>query len=194
MTFGEMSEEQFQAAPPNTGVKSLPTSQADGDMSAMDGEIVVEKVKERLVTSGVRKEQAPILAEQVINIAASYHRGPLPPASEFAEYENACNGAARDILDMAKSRQAHVQFVEKVHAVGELILQLATIVSAVVLVLGMIAGSIYASIYADKALGYEIAAGSGIALVIGPLIRSVFKSGEKVKQPPQQKTPRKKGR
>lgn len=192
--FGEMSEEQYPAAPTNTDAKSLPVSRDDAEMPSRDGEIVVEKVKERLVTSGVRKEQAPRLAEQVVEIATSYHSGPLPPASEFAGYEDVCEGAARDILDMAKSRQAHVQFIEKVHAVGELALQLATIFSAVILVLGMIAGSIFASMYADKALGYEIAAGSGIALVIGPLIRAVFKPNEKTKPSQPQKPLKKRGR
>ncbi len=37
----------------------------------------------------------------------------LPSAIDFAAYEDICPGAARDILDMAKQHQTHLQTMER---------------------------------------------------------------------------------
>lgn len=52
--------------------------------------------------------------QQVIQMVAAIriHRGPLPPPEDLKAYEEVVPGAAREILDMAKSQQAHRQSTE----------------------------------------------------------------------------------
>lgn len=45
------------------------------------------------------------VAEQYF-LQAKFHSGPLPPAEDLADYESACAGAAKEIIEMAKAEQA----------------------------------------------------------------------------------------
>ena len=46
--------------------------------------------------------------------AAEYHEGPIPQAGELQKYEDVCNGAARDILNMAIKQSEHQIDCEKI--------------------------------------------------------------------------------
>ena len=50
---------------------------------------------------------------------AHSHEGPLPSVEMFAGYEKVCSGAARDILDMAKTAQSHQNYMQRYAASSE---------------------------------------------------------------------------
>lgn len=56
------------------------------------------------VKQWLRPNTPPEVVDRIRRIVA-YHRGPLPPASEFRDYENTYPGAADRILGMAEKNQ-----------------------------------------------------------------------------------------
>ena len=45
--------------------------------------------------------------------AASLYEGPLPRPEDMAKYEKICPGAARDIIDFAKTNQDHIIWMDR---------------------------------------------------------------------------------
>ena len=85
------------------------------------------KVKQVLdkVPENVREEVVSVLVE-------SYFAGPLPPPDFLREYENIIPGAADRILKLAEKEQdsrvkriSSVSFIEKLHTVGAIIVNIA---------------------------------------------------------------------
>lgn len=98
----------------------------------------------------------------------------VPPAREFAGYEEICPGAARDILDMAKNEQSHRARMETGMLRGEIFLKSLTIVVAFGIICVMTFGAIYAAAFGYEIVGITIASGSGLALVAGVIARIFF--------------------
>ncbi|MCX7899362.1 MAG: DUF2335 domain-containing protein, partial [Methylocystis sp.] len=123
-----------------------PGMQKRPDGNASNGELqVIEHVKEDLVKSGVKREQAPRAASRVVEYVASYHSGPLPSVREFRGYEDICPGAARDILTMAQKDQDHEHRMDVVRVRGEIFLKFSGMVFVLLVFALMIGGAIYAA-------------------------------------------------
>lgn len=137
---------------------------------------VLELVQENLVKSGVKREQAATVAHKVVAQVSSFHSGPIPPAKEFAAYEQICPGAARDILNMAKDEQAHRARMDMASLRGEVWLQSIAIAAAFGIICIMVAGAIVAAYLGHENLGIAIASGGGLALVTGTIAKMLFLS------------------
>ena len=157
-------------------------SRPDGRLSDLRA---IEDVKVDLVKSGVSKAQAPQIATRVVQTVASYHSGPLPSVNEFDGYEHVCPGAARDILDMAKSDQAHEQLMDGRRFYGEMTLKIIGMIVVVLILSIMIGGSIYAAMLGFERLAIVIASGSGLALVAGVAVRVLLGRAPKPTKPAQ---------
>ncbi|MGH8887627.1 MAG: hypothetical protein ACRDYX_21145 [Egibacteraceae bacterium] len=68
-------------------------SDSSGSQEAVLGEVL----------EALPKEQRELL----VQVVAQSHRGPLPPAEQFAMYEAACPGAGREILDGYRETRRH---------------------------------------------------------------------------------------
>lgn len=55
-----------------------------------------------------------------VTFASSRFSGPLPPPQALKAYEDACPGAARDIMNMALANQVHRHELEKTQQAGKL--------------------------------------------------------------------------
>ena len=106
-----------------------PTDNAAGNSTtpdrpdSADGK-VTEAIARVLKDAGTRPTDAPRVAQQVIMTLESFHSGPLPPARDFAAYEQICPGAARDILNMAKEEQRQRYEIERKDLNGAIFLNL----------------------------------------------------------------------
>lgn len=174
-----MDKESDQA---QNSIKMVAENLPDGRCGDLQ---VIENVKVDLVKSGVSKAQAPQLATRVVQTVASYHSGPLPSVNEFNGYEQICPGAARDILDMAKSDQAHQQLMDGRHFYGEMTLKIIGMIVVVLILLIMIGGSIFAATLGFEKLAIVIASGSGLALVAGVAVRILLGRQPKTVKSPQ---------
>lgn len=151
--------------------------------SLSDPEQVLEQLQKDLVKGGVRRDEAVVLARQVISYVSSYHSGPLPSVRTFAGYEEICPGAARDILDMAKNDQAHRARMEKGMLRGDIFLQSFAIAAAFGIICVMVFGAVYAASIGHESVGITIATGSGFALVAGAVAKILF--GKRRKESPE---------
>lgn len=66
------------------------------------------------------------------------YSGPIPPAAQFAQYEQVCPGAADRLLRMAEGQQAHRQHLEAAVVGGNLKAQTRGAWFAFVLALGVL--------------------------------------------------------
>ena len=65
-------------------------------------------MKRNFLSKGLAEPQARTAVKVFQSLTYKSHRGPLPPAEEFAGYEAVFPGAAKEILDMAvRSRNMH---------------------------------------------------------------------------------------
>lgn len=181
--------------------EQAPGATASSSVAKPDGEIpsgelqVIEHVKEDLLKSGIRKDQAPIVATKVVRTVESYHSGPLPSVREFAGYEEICPGAARDILDMAIRDQEHEHRMDSGRLYGGIFLKVCGMISVLAVLGMMIGGAIYAAQIGHENLGIAIASGTGLALVTGVVARIILgrdASKEKPKAPAKPPSKRKK--
>lgn len=89
------------------------------------------------------------------------YQGPIPPASEFAKYEEVLKGSADRILGMAEEQSKHRQSIEKrVILFGGIQSLLGTVFAVIVAVVGIAVGGYL--ILQDKQI-------SGFAAMLGPL-------------------------
>lgn len=175
-----MSDGQSKSAPQltNSGARNLAPSKPAIDQ---DGNTFIEAIAQALRTSGARPTDAPRMAHNVVMTLESMHSGPLPPARDFAAYEQICPGAARDILEMAKEEQHQRHAMDRRDLNGAIFLNLAGIASAIVVILMMISAAVYLAMNDKTAVACTIVAGTGVASVIAAIRRMA------VATPPEQK-------
>jgi uncharacterized membrane protein len=184
-----------------TDLEPSGSSKPDGDGADPNGvagrslvpvpSAVLEKITEELTQGGVRRDRASPLARTVVSQVMAYHSGPLPTVGDFAGYEEICPGAARDILEMAKSDLAHRQRMDHNQMFGDIFLKALAMIIAASIVAILVGGAIYAAVAGHENVAIAIATGSGIATVIGVVARIYL--GSK-RQPPLPQTPGKKRR
>lgn len=183
-----MSETPSNQPPANIGAnRPVPTT----DPPSTDPQPgVIESVQEELQKGGVGPEKAARMARVIVTRLETFHSGPLPPVSDFAGYEQICPGAARDILEMAKSDLAHHQSMERWHVIGDLLLKVLGLLSAIAIVGGMLAAALYAALNGHDGLAVTIASGTGLSMVAGVFVRARMTKRTQPQQQPQQQ-PRK---
>ena len=155
---------------------------------------LIETVQQQLLQGGVKAEQAAMVARIVVTSVETFHSGPLPSVETFSGYEKACPGAARDILEMAKSSQVHLQFMDKAQILGQISLNLLGIISAVIILCLMMYAALQAALAGHEYLAAVLGSGTGLALVAGVFVRNYFagKNSSIPASSDQQKIPRKK--
>jgi uncharacterized membrane protein len=87
---------------------------SDGEQDDADGQAtnssqaLIRQVEQELRSDGLEPEQAEKVIRLLRRVAIEkQHRGPLPTAEDFAGYEKAFPGAAKEILGMAIRQQSH---------------------------------------------------------------------------------------
>ena len=171
-----------------------PSSFGDGKLHqnldpSLDGQEsnAISNVENALIKSGVRPEKASSLAQVVMTQVASYHSGPLPTVRDFAGYEQICPGAARDILEMAKTAQANAHALQMAETYGEIWLKTLGVAAGLFVVGAMMYAAIYSALNGHDWVAGTIASGSGLALVAGVFIRISSNTPPKAADQPKQK-------
>jgi uncharacterized membrane protein len=180
-----MSDEQLEPPLSGAGPRNLVDSSNNGsgnDPLPVDP-AVLKKIADELAQSGVKKDRAPSLAISVVREVQTLHSGPLPPVSDFDGYEQICPGAARDILEMAKSDLAHQHEMDKLRASGEIGLKLVAMVIAGLIVFIIVGGAIYAAVAGHENVAIVIATGTGVAAVIGVLAKILLTAPKETPKP-----------
>lgn len=130
----------------------------------------VKEIESELISKGLGRTQAQV-AVQVFQHLVKSHSGPLPPAEEFAAYDQGFPGAAKEILDMAVRQQQHVHFCEKTAIAGELRYRLFGMFAAVVVVLVLVFGAILASYYGQTTVAVTLGGAAGLTTLAGAFIK-----------------------
>lgn len=140
-------------------------------------------VAEILRQHGLPDAKAGIVIEQITELQR-HHSGPLPTVEDFRGYEEACKGAARDIVDMAVRQQKHYHWVEKADVLAGILLPILGLVAAVSAVVAMLATGVYLAMNGHENLAVAVFSGTGIATIAGAFLQRV--RAKKVTEPPQQ--------
>lgn len=156
----------------------------------------VKEIESELISKGLREPQAQT-AVRVFQHVVKSHRGPLPPAEDFAAYDAAFPGAAKEILEMAVRQQQHAHYCEKATIDGELHYRLFGMIAAIAVVLVLVIGAIVASIYGQTGLSITLGGAAGLTTLAGAFIkgRRLFEiepSRNPPESPPKGRPPRKK--
>lgn len=149
----------------------------------------VKKIEAELVQAGIQEPAAQRLA---IKFVRKMHMGPLPPVEDFAGYEEACPGAAREILDMAVRQQKHAHEIEQKVVDAETFCRKSGVPAAIVVVLIIIAAVVICAI-----AGHDAVAGGLAAISLTTLVALFLKSdllganadGEKSEPKPEKAKP-----
>lgn len=108
------------------------------------------------------KDLAPQRGGEIIQTeSAMFYSAPLPPASEFAKYENVLPGSADRIIKLAENQNRHRRFIENIVVIVDSIKSITGLIFALVIVLAGLASSVYLIIQ-DKPIG-------GFVTLITPL-------------------------
>ena len=109
-------------------------------------------------------------------VTAQIHQGPLPAPSDLAQYEQACEGAANRIIQMAEKQSNHRQELEKIVVVnGARNATLGLFAGWSIGILGILSGAWLLS------LGKSIEGFGTIILNIGTLV-GIFIYGKRTSQ------------
>ena len=192
-----MSEDRSEGHRTNSGrpfdirTASAPLGKSESGSRAVvsDDGVIEQIVTEALVSSGIDKPSAQRVAAPVVELLASYHSGPLPPASELVAHEQACEGAARDILNMAKSDQAHAHRMDTIKAVGTIIITLSGMLTTALISVILVGGAIYAAVIGQKEVAIAIVTGTGLIGAAAAIGRMISRPKEKP-TPPKSSAPR----
>jgi len=123
-------------------------------------ERVLHTVQHELLSAGMRPDHANLVAERLLTVV-THHSGPLPSVKDFAGYENVCQGASRDILDMAKRQQQHDHWVGK----ASFFLEFAGLIAAVAIIGLMLLTAYYLAVQSQPWLAGLVLTGSVSGLV-----------------------------
>jgi len=150
-------------------VKSLPSKEPE----SIDK--ILTDVSPALTDEQKKKLKAKF--SSVVCVSRTYsqsilHAGPLPPPSDFAEYEKVLNGSANRILSMAENQASHRQDIEDKIINSNCFCQKLGVVSASIITLVAIIGSII--------LIYKGRNTAGLVVMLGALgsLVSVFIYGK----------------
>lgn len=130
----------------------------------------VKAIESELISKGLGAPQAQV-AVQVFQHLVKSHSGPLPPAEDFAAYDNVFPGAAKEILDMAIRQQLHAHYCEKTAITGELRYRLFGMIAAVAVVLLLVVGAIMSSIYGQTSVAITLGGAAGLTTLAGAFIK-----------------------
>ena len=103
-----------------------------------------------------------------------FYSAPLPPASEFAKYEEALSGSADRIIKLAENQNSHRRFIEKIVIIFDSLKSLAGLVGGLTIVgAGMWAG-VYLIMH-DKSTGGFVALLAPLGVVASAFIFQQYK-------------------
>jgi uncharacterized membrane protein len=152
-----------------------PTIALDKNASPM-----LEEIRHVSEETGLPPDKAANLI-RIVEQEVTFRAGPLPSAEEMLKYEQVCPGAARDIIEMAKSRQQHTQNFENRRLASEHIYRLIGLTGAIFIFLSILIAIIWLTVIDAK----DIALGLGAVLALTGLFsvfirgRSLFEKSEK---------------
>jgi len=126
-----------ESSTPKASVNELP--------EILPPETAKELAKE-IGEEGVKKVEGVLVASQITM------GGPLPVSSEFAAYDDVLPGAAREILDMAKSEQAHRHHNNTKDINWGITHQFLALVLGVTLLGGCIFGAVYLALKGEAVI------------------------------------------
>jgi uncharacterized membrane protein len=135
----------------------------------------------KITSSRVAKTETQLVRQEV---AATYHRGPLPDPVDFSEYEKICPGAADRIIKMAENQSAHRQKIEQSIVSIQNRNSLIGIIFAFIIGMTVISGGIYIVINGQttgKVIAGTLFSGAGLAGLVGAFIYGTsFKNKQKI--------------
>ncbi len=128
-----------------------------------------------------KTDTAPEFVQEVFEyISRESHQGPLPSPQTFAQYEDVCPGAAREILNMAIREQQHGHDQDKLALTSEVSYRILAIVLAASLVALFVIGAVVCAVSGHD--GPAIALGSAATIMTGAGVfirgRNLFGSKE----------------
>jgi len=113
-------------------------------------------------------EKASLIISQVTSVR---YRGPLPPSSEFSNYESTVPGAGQQILDMAKAEQSNRHDMMNRDLDAGVFHQLIALIGGIVLVGLCVAGAVYLA-----AIGQSLVAAALVGVTIMGVIMTIVRS------------------
>ncbi|ELM6621502.1 DUF2335 domain-containing protein [Vibrio fluvialis] len=147
---------------------SSKSSQDPLDVLVEEEPEVGELIKKKPEVERILRENPQIIGKLLQVTTQTHFSGPLPPPDIMKGYEDICPGAARDILDMAKTDAEHLRSMQKGALLGHTIESILGIISGLIIALTTIAAITYCAIS-----GQPITAGvvGSVAVVAGVFMK-----------------------
>lgn len=104
-------------------------------------------------------------------LVSEYHNGPLPAPQTLAGYAAVLSESPREILDMARTEQAHQNDYRDRALDSEINYRLLTLFAAFIIVFTMVVGAIVLAIAGHDEAAIALSAASGLTLIAGAFLR-----------------------
>jgi uncharacterized membrane protein len=154
-------------------MRTAPVAPPTQTKSSLPEPVIPEPaLAEILKRQGLPAAKAGIIVQQITTEIQRLHVGPLPPVEDFKGYDDACPGAARDIVNMAKKQQEHQHWMEKKDMIFSFLMQLLGLAAAVTLVGLMFYAGIYLAMHSHSNLAGAVLSGTGIVTVAGAFFQA----------------------
>jgi uncharacterized membrane protein len=141
----------------------------------------LEEIRQVSEETGLPADQAAKVI-RIVEQEVTFRAGPLPSAEEMLRYDQVCPGAARDIIEMAKSRQQHTQNFENKKLASEHIYRLLGLTGAIFIFLSVLIAIIWLTTIDAKDIALSLGAVLALTGLFSVFIRGreLYENSEKI--------------
>jgi len=155
-----MQSDKSDSASSKPSITIVGPAGSDSRITELHGEDLASEIADALREARVSPSDKDKVSSVIVGLLRrhEYHSGPLPSASQFQSYEDACPGSGTRILAMAEREQAHRHDWEILEARREHLYSAMGLWMGFLLALGLILAAIFCAV-----TGHEYVAGGFIA-------------------------------